>query len=118
MTVEVEGLPNEQGMLMDFKVLKRVLTPLVNAWDHAILVSRDDDELRSIIAQTTWKHYVLPFDSTAENLVTYVADFLVKQLMALEAAQPLTGLRIRLSETDTCYAETARAFPSEQLSPG
>lgn len=114
MTVELEGMPDAKGMLMDFKELKRVLTPLVNAWDHAILVSRDDDELRGIIAQTNWKHYVLPFDSTAENLATYVADFLAQQLIELEAAQPLTGLSIQLSETETCYAETARALPSTQ----
>ncbi len=44
MTVELEGEPDARGMVLDFKHLKRVLKPLVDAWDHAILVAESDAE--------------------------------------------------------------------------
>lgn len=108
MTVEVEGSPDEKGMVLDFKALKCLLSPLVKAWDHAILVSKNDEELLGICIQTNWKHYVVPFDTTAENLATCVADFLAPKLIEQTAGQLLTSLTIRLSETETCYAETVR----------
>ena len=78
MTVEVTGRPNEQGMLLDFQDIKQLLQPLIKSWDHAILVAKNDEELLGIIQQTNWKHYVFPSDTTTENVVAYVADFLTK----------------------------------------
>ena len=108
MTVELEGIPDERGMLIDFQDVKRVLAPLVDAWDHAILVAETDDELRRIVAQTDWKHALLPFDTTAENLSTYVADHLCEEAADLLVAHGVTAVRVRLAETETCYAEAER----------
>ena len=38
MFVEIEGKPDENGLLMDFKHLKDCLKDLVDAWDHATVV--------------------------------------------------------------------------------
>jgi 6-pyruvoyltetrahydropterin/6-carboxytetrahydropterin synthase len=42
MEASVDGAVDARGMVLDFKVIKRVLKPLVEAWDHAMLVAHDD----------------------------------------------------------------------------
>ena len=108
MMVELEGTPDARGMLIDFQDIKRVLKPLVDAWDHAILVAETDTELLALIEQTSWNHAVLPCDTTAENLAEYVADYLCAQGGDRLRAHDVTTVRVRLAETETCYAEAER----------
>ena len=108
MVVEVEGEPDERGMLLDFKHLKQALQPLVDAWDHAVLIDKRDDELRRLLQQTDWKHVLLPFDTTAENLSAYVADHLCATAGDLLRSHRIHTVRVRLAETETCYAEAER----------
>lgn len=108
MMVEVEGEPDERGMLIDFKEIKRVMEPLIERWDHATLVANYDDELRQAIEALGSKHFVLPFDSTAENLSTYVADYLGREAYEVLDAHRVTRVRVKVYETETCYAEIER----------
>jgi len=105
MTVELEGEPDERGMLLDFKILKHLLAPLVEAWDHAILAAEDDEQLVDVIRQTGWKHALLPFDTTAENLCRYVASHLCDTARDELQGHHIHTVRVRLEETETCYAE-------------
>ena len=105
MTVELEGEPDARGMVLDFKHLKRALKPLVDAWDHAILVAENDAELLAVAEQTGWKHAVLPFDTTAENLSLYVAGYLCEEAGEMLRMHRVRRVRVRLEETETCYAE-------------
>lgn len=121
MEVVVEGPVGERGMVIDFHDVKAVIKPLVQAWDHATFVAHDDDELLGIVKQTGWKHYVLPFDSTSENLAQYVADHLCRESAETFARIGVTGVRVRVEETQTCYAEVEVALPatrSERAGPG
>ncbi|NBB74422.1 MAG: 6-carboxytetrahydropterin synthase [Bacteroidetes bacterium] len=108
MTVELEGTPDARGMLVDFQDVKQALKPLVDAWDHAILVAETDRELRQIVEQTGWKHAVLPCDTTAENLSAHVAEHLCTEAGAMLRANEVEIVRVRLAETETCYAEAER----------
>ena len=112
MVVELEGTPDGRGILLDFQALKDVLTPLIRAWDHATIISHDDTELLHIIEDTNWKHYVLPYDTTAENLTTYVADYLCESAFDLLKSRDIQTVRVKLAETQTCYAETERTLES------
>ncbi len=108
MVVGLEGDVNARGMLMDFKELKALVAPLVNAWDHAILVHKEDEELMAIARSTGWKSAVLPFDTTCENMCEHVAAYLYEtQGEALRAAG-VVGVSVRIEETETAYAETSR----------
>ena len=106
MEVVVEGPTDAQGMVIDFKDVKAALKPLVVAWDHATFVAHDDHELLGVLGQTGWKHYVLPFDSTSENLAQYAANHLCHEAREVFARLGVTAVRVRLEETETCYAET------------
>jgi 6-pyruvoyltetrahydropterin/6-carboxytetrahydropterin synthase len=105
MTVELDGAPDERGMLIDFQDLKRALKPLVDAWDHSILVAETDEELLQIAQQTGWRHAVLPCDTTAENLSAYVAKYLCAEAGEMLRTNDVDTVRVRLAETETCYAE-------------
>jgi len=121
MEVVVEGPVDTKGMVIDFKDVKSALKPLVDAWDHATLVAHDDDELLSVLAQTGWRHYVLPFDSTSENVARYAADHLCRAAAETFARVGVTSVRVRVEETETCYAEvevSVHAVPHGDGAPG
>lgn len=109
MSVELEGTPNDRGMLLDFKHLKQALQPLIDSWDHALLIAQGDDMLLQVAHQTEWKHAILPFDTTAENISIYVADHLCEVAGALLLEHRVHTVRVRIEETESCYAEAERA---------
>ena len=108
MMVEVEGTPDERGMLIDFKHLKKVLKPLVEKWDHATLVADYDSDLKEAAEALDSKYFVLPYDSTAENLATFVADYLGQEAYEVLEEKSVTALRVKVWETETCYADIQR----------
>jgi 6-pyruvoyltetrahydropterin/6-carboxytetrahydropterin synthase len=108
MMVEVEGETDERGMLIDFKHLKRTLKPLIEKWDHATLIADYDEELRDAIESLGSKYYVLPFDSTAENMCTYVANYLGTKAYDTLRDHRVETIRVKVYETETCYAEIER----------
>ena len=73
----VDGAVDDRGMVLDFAVIKRALKPLVEAWDHATLVYEDDERTSEFVRDMGFKHYVFPYDTTAENLARYAADRLL-----------------------------------------
>ena len=113
MVVELEGDPDARGMVLDFQHLKRELQPLIEAWDHALLIDESDAELMAVARQTGWKHAVLPFDTTAENLSAYVAAYLCEHAAEMLRAHGIRSVRVRLEETETCYAEAEQAVATE-----
>ena len=110
MFVEVEGTPDANGLLMDFKHLKRALMPLIDEWDHATLIAQNDAQLLDIMRGAGWRHAVLPYDTTAENICLFVADYLVESSRDLLVERNIHTVRVRVSETETCYAEAVRAL--------
>ncbi|EMR01497.1 6-pyruvoyl trahydropterin synthase family protein [Cesiribacter andamanensis] len=113
--VEVEGPTGDKGMLMDFKVLKKVLKPLIAAWDHATLIARDDVRLKEAIDHLDSKFYLLPYDSTAENMCRYITDYLLQQGAAELAAHRIHTLTVRIQETESCFAELRTPVDVETL---
>lgn len=105
MFVEVEGTVGENGMVMDFHDIKLLVEPLVDQWDHAVLVGANDQELLDIINGTDWKHFVFPGDTTAELIVQYVLDFLSGEKGEMLREKGITRIRVKIRETETSYAE-------------
>lgn len=108
MTVELEGEPGENGMVMDFKHLKRLLAPLVDEWDHSTLVADDDGALLNALEGLGSRFFVLPFDSTCENLCSYVVDFLLGEGEKTLIEHGIQVVRVRIQETETSFAEVER----------
>jgi 6-pyruvoyltetrahydropterin/6-carboxytetrahydropterin synthase len=104
--VEIEGYCDENGMLMDYGDMKRLVVPFIDQFDHCFLCDERDEIMRPFLATTQFKHKLVPFTTTAENLVFHFLDELWN---IFEPFQQVLKLRLRLQETDISYAETERA---------
>ena len=105
MWVELSGPACNRGMLIDFKEIKKVLSPLVKAWDHGVLVAETDAELLQAVALLKSKHFVLPYDTTSENICLFVIDYLGRHGLDILTKYNIDSVYVKLQETETCYAE-------------
>lgn len=105
MWVQLTGPADGRGMVIDFKDIKKVVKPLVEAFDHAVLVDENDKELMQAIELLGSKHYVLPYDTTSENICLYVTAYIGREALGLFTELGLTSLRVMVKETETCFAE-------------
>ncbi|NNE46935.1 MAG: 6-carboxytetrahydropterin synthase [Rhodothermales bacterium] len=105
MTVEMEGEPDEHGIVIDFQDIKAVIKPLIDEWDHSTLVSKDDIELLGAVRKLGDRHVVIPCESTAENLCVIVADYVRHNGSDVLEKHAITSMRIRIQETGSCFAE-------------
>ena len=99
----------EQGMVMDYSEVKRIANvALVDLWDHAFLVYRQDlDVLQFLQSLDDHKTVVLDTPPTAENLA-------LTAFRILDAAyrdtygNHLMLEQVRLFETPNCWADAIR----------
>ncbi|MDT8325270.1 MAG: 6-carboxytetrahydropterin synthase [Bacteroidota bacterium] len=105
MMVEIRGFCDENGMLMDYGEMKRLVAPLIDRFDHCFLCDDNDKLMKDFLAGTPFKHVIVPFTTTAENLVFHFLDELWNIFLPF---QQVTGLRLRLQETEISYAEAER----------
>lgn len=89
------------GMVIDFSVLKQIVTRLVvDPYDHALVVrSGGSSELLSLMRSQWPKIIELPYQPTCENMVV---DF--AQLISDELPQGVKLTKIKLYETENSYA--------------
>ena len=100
-----EGAP-EQGMVMDYSEVKRIAKEqLVDAWDHAFLVHRDDRVVLDFL-QTLPGHRTVVLDAppTAENLAV-VAFKLLDNAYRDTYGNHLQLERVRIYETPNNWAD-------------
>lgn len=102
--VDLHGEPDASGMVIDFKVVKSIIQPLIDAWDHATFVAEHDHKLEEAIKLIGGKIASLPYDSTSENLCRYVADYLLHQGQDQLSDHGIIGIGITIQETQTCSA--------------
>jgi 6-pyruvoyltetrahydropterin/6-carboxytetrahydropterin synthase len=96
MQLEIEGEPNEVGMIIDFDHVGKILRPLITELDHSFLCDERDAVLIAFLKDQQMKHKVVPFRTTVENLCTYFADHLKAALVSLPNIQ---GFSLRIYET-------------------
>lgn len=103
--IETEGA-SDQGMVMDYSDVKIIAQrELVELWDHAFLVYRNDLEVLNFLQSIPGhKTVVLDVPPTAENLATIAFQI-------LDAAYTKNALRlerVRLYETPNNWADAIR----------
>ena len=106
--VTTEGV-SEQGMVMDFSDVKRIAKEqVVDAWDHAFIVYRNDktvlDFLGTLLGHKTVVLDVVP---TAENLARVAFDLLDGAYQDTYGNH-LRLERVRLYETPNNWADHTR----------
>ena len=97
---------SENGMVMDFSDVKQIARKsVVDVWDHAFLVFKDDkvvlDFLKSL---PNHKTVILPTVPTAENMAAEAFNILKSQYKDTYGNH-LTLERVRLYETPNSWAD-------------
>jgi 6-pyruvoyltetrahydropterin/6-carboxytetrahydropterin synthase len=99
----------EQGMVMDYSEVKRIANvALVDLWDHAFLVYRQDVEVLQFL-QSLDDHKTVVLDSppTAENLA--LTAFRILDVAYQDTyGNHLRLEQVRLFETPNCWADAIR----------
>jgi 6-pyruvoyltetrahydropterin/6-carboxytetrahydropterin synthase len=103
-----QGSPAD-GMVMDFAEVKALAKAhVVDAWDHAFLVHRDDTAVREFLATLPGhKTVVLDDVPTAENLAATAFRILDGAYRATYGNE-LRLERVRIYETPNCWADAER----------
>mgnify|MGYP000226705492 CR=1 FL=1 len=104
MDVELEGEIDAQGIVVDFHDIKHIINPIVDQLDHSTIISEKDSELLEVFKAKNWKYFLVPFDSTAENLCDYFLKLIVDDNRDFLTEKKITKIGIRMYETDTAYA--------------
>ena len=106
--IHADGNP-ANGMVMDFGEIKRIAKEhVVDAWDHAFLVYRNDHPVVEFLA-TIPDHKTVLLDDvpTAENLAL-IAFRLLDAHYQDTFGNHLQLERVRLYETPNCWADATR----------
>lgn len=108
--VELEGEPDEKGMLLDFSEIKKIIKPLIDNFDHATLIAANDQTLIKSMTLLESKRYILPFDTTSENLCSFVINHFYQNGLAVLTQHKIQYIRVKVQETESCYAEMRRSI--------
>ena len=101
MIVELEGDLNEQGMIIDFYELEKIINPLVEELDHAFMVNKDDKVVMEFLEKMNSKKVIVDFESTVENICTYISERIIKGNLP----KNVISVSVRVYETADAYAE-------------
>jgi len=101
MIVEFEGELNEQGMVIDYYDVEKIINPLIEKLDHAFMVCRDDKVVLEFLNKINSKKVVIDFESTAENICNY----LLGEIRKTKMTGNIKKIVVRVSETKNDYAE-------------
>ncbi|MFG0255581.1 MAG: 6-pyruvoyl tetrahydropterin synthase family protein [Rhodopirellula sp. JB053] len=111
----VEGMEQDDvGRVIDFSDLKkRVKGWLDEHWDHAFLISHEDENARQALEMVQpSRYFVLPYNPTAENMAKFLLEKMCPE--ALEGSGA-TAVRVRIWETEDSYAEASLNRASGEL---
>lgn len=110
MRLIVAGHPDENGMVVDYFDLRRIITPFVDSLDHAFLCDRSDAPMLAFLEEQDLKRVVVDFPSTAENIAGWMLEEVAERL---SDRKNLTRIAVRLHETERTYAEASRTIVPE-----
>lgn len=116
-TVTVQGDINPEGMVIDFRILKKQVRQLCKKWDHFILLPTQSKLIKttkkgqSIQVQTPTGTYTFPetdvkvievVETTAEELARFLCQKLIKELST--AFPNISQIQVNLAESATSRA--------------
>jgi 6-pyruvoyltetrahydropterin/6-carboxytetrahydropterin synthase len=88
MLVEFEGKIDEQGMIIDYYDVEKIINPIIEKLDHAFMVNKK-------------KKVVVDFQSTAENICVYILN----EVKKTDLPKNVKAIKVRVYETVHDYAE-------------
>ena len=105
MRVEIEGLKDENGMLLDYYMLDKIVLPIVKEFDHTFLCDDKDDVMLGFLKSNNFRHLVIPYHTTSENIAAYLMNLMIQ---GLKQFQNIKRVKIKFFETDDAYSEVEK----------
>ncbi|MBM4174878.1 MAG: 6-carboxytetrahydropterin synthase [Ignavibacteria bacterium] len=99
---EFEGGLNENGMVIDFYEIDKIVNPIVDELDHAFLCHEEDIELLEVLTKLKSKTVIVKFPTTAENISKYLCDRAANSRLP----KNLNFLSVKVFETTDSYSES------------
>ena len=102
---------SSEGMVIDFGDIKTILVKqILDIIDHAFMIWDKDEVLMKFYKENPdLKHVIVPFNTTAENMVIWIYDQLNPDIEKISKYTKIKS--VKLWETPTAYAEYS---PNEQ----
>jgi 6-pyruvoyltetrahydropterin/6-carboxytetrahydropterin synthase len=101
MIVEFEGELDQNQMVIDYYDVEKIINPVIERLDHAFMVNKDDKIVLEFLEKMNSKKVVVDFNSTAENICTY----LLKEIKKSKLPSNISSVKVRVYETQFDYAE-------------
>ncbi len=107
MLVELEGETDENGIVVDYYEINKVVAPLLGRIDHAFLCDKNDQQMIEFLGKNNFKTFHMPDFTTSENMVFFFMKLLAPEFGKFDN---LHTLMLRVYETDDAYAELKQAL--------
>lgn len=105
LVVEVEGDPDQTGMVVDFGLISCLVKPVIDRLDHSFMVDPDDELMLDMLEKSGLKATRVPFLSTAENISAWILDQLAPDLLDRPNVNSVT---VQVFETRNSMAQATR----------
>jgi len=102
MRVDLIGSTDENGMVLDFYEIDRIVRPYLDAMDHAFVVDKNDTDVIDFLDNQNFKKFVIDYTSTAENLAMYFISELADKFKLYDN---IYHIKVRVFETIDAFAE-------------
>lgn len=103
MIVELEGEVNEDGMVIDFYELGKIVKPIVEMFDHSFLVHKDDSKLIAMLEELESRRVVVDYSATVENICKDILQRIIKRIRE-EEIKNISKVTVTLFETPNASA--------------
>lgn len=100
--IELEGTLVNDAMVVDYYDVDKIFKPIIMQLDHAFLCDKDDKLIIEFLKENGFKHYIMDYLTTSENIVSFFIDVATKEFKSYDN---LHSLKIRVYETEDAYAE-------------
>lgn len=101
MIVEFEGELDKNQMVIDYYDVEKIINPVIEKLDHAFMVNVNDKMVLEFLEKMKSKKVVVDFNSTAENICTY----LLSEIRKTDLPSNISSVKVRVYETQFDYAE-------------
>lgn len=105
--VDITGVMDKNGFVIDFYDVEKLLTTIVNEFDHGFLCDNEDLIMKNFLIENNFKHLIVPFTTTSENLSFYI---LSKIENSLKNNKNIKNIKVRLHEASDVFAEVEKQF--------
>ena len=104
MVVEISGEVAENGMIIDFYDLNKVIDPIIEKYDHAFMCWENDKKLKEFLVNNKMKRVLVPYHSTVENICKDLGMKIIQKLKKLPKYY-FDNITVKIFETPNSYAE-------------